>query len=96
MNIPLDKDFKGRAICTREEFEEFIKRQFQAHAEMMKRKEPALHFIDIYTLTELGDGKLDVVREHKVVVKGQHNFYGCPYVITYRPCYCCPCPCDTE
>lgn len=96
MNIPLDKDFKGRVICTREEFEEFIKKHFQSHKEMMDRKEPPLHLIDVYTLTELGGGKLEVELERKVVVKGQHRFYGCPFTITYRPCYRCSYPCDTE
>lgn len=96
MDIPLDKNFKGRVICTREELESHIKGQFQAHKEKMKRYGPPLHFIDIYTLQELEDGKLDVILERKMVVKGQHNFYGCPYSITYRPCYICPNPRDTE
>lgn len=96
MNIPLDKNLKGRVICTKEEVEDHIKGQFQSHVEMMKRNKPTLHFIDIYTLTELEDGKLDVMCEHKAVVKGQHNFYGCPYTITYRPCYLCSSPYDTE
>lgn len=53
---------------------------------VMEKELPELCFLCLYTVADLENGKLSVQWEPKVVIKGQHNLYGCPFIVRYLSC----------